>query len=91
MISHKHTAFYGSIIVAIVVASIGTYMILSSIKKEPILEENEAIACTMEVKQCSDGSYVGRQGPNCDFAVCPVFTTIISTTSSNQDSLPRPY
>jgi translocator protein len=29
------------------------------------------IACTMEAKLCSDGSYVGRIGPNCEFAPCP--------------------
>ncbi len=28
-------------------------------------------ACTMEAKQCPDGSYVGRSGPNCEFAPCP--------------------
>lgn len=27
--------------------------------------------CAMDVKQCSDGSYVGRTGPDCQF-VCPV-------------------
>jgi hypothetical protein len=25
----------------------------------------------MEAKQCPDGSYVGRQGPRCEFAQCP--------------------
>jgi len=29
-------------------------------------------ACTMEAKICSDGSSVGRSGPNCEFAECPV-------------------
>jgi hypothetical protein len=29
------------------------------------------IACTMEAKLCSDGSSVGRTGPNCEFAPCP--------------------
>ncbi len=29
------------------------------------------IACTMEAKLCPDGSYVGRGGPNCEFAPCP--------------------
>jgi membrane-bound inhibitor of C-type lysozyme len=29
------------------------------------------VACTMEAKQCPDGSYVGRVGPNCEFASCP--------------------
>jgi len=28
-------------------------------------------ACTLEAKQCPDGSYVGRSGPNCEFAACP--------------------
>ncbi|MEZ4200665.1 MAG: hypothetical protein R3B69_03745 [Candidatus Paceibacterota bacterium] len=30
-----------------------------------------AVACTEEAKQCSDGSFVGRTGPNCEFAACP--------------------
>ena len=29
------------------------------------------IACTQEAIQCGDGSYVGRTGPNCEFAACP--------------------
>lgn len=29
------------------------------------------VACTQEAKQCPDGSYVGRTGPNCEFAACP--------------------
>lgn len=32
------------------------------------------IACTMEAKQCPDGSYVGRTGPKCEFAECPAIT-----------------
>ncbi len=32
----------------------------------------EPVACTMEAKLCPDGSYVGRQGPKCEFAPCPV-------------------
>ena len=28
-------------------------------------------ACTEEAKICSDGSAVGREGPNCEFAKCP--------------------
>lgn len=30
----------------------------------------EGVACTMDAMQCSDGSWVGRTGPNCEF-VCP--------------------
>lgn len=29
------------------------------------------VVCTMETQQCSDGSFVGRTGPNCEFAPCP--------------------
>lgn len=31
---------------------------------------NSPVACTMDARQCPDGSYVGRTGPNCEF-VCP--------------------
>ena len=42
----------------------------------PILNPNynpikKPVACTQEAKQCSDGSYVSRTGPNCEFAKCP--------------------
>lgn len=31
----------------------------------------EPIACTLEAKECPDGSYVGRTLPECTFAPCP--------------------
>lgn len=34
-------------------------------------KENREIACTLEAKICPDGTAVGRQGPNCEFATCP--------------------
>ncbi|MFA5155159.1 MAG: hypothetical protein WC453_01890 [Patescibacteria group bacterium] len=30
------------------------------------------VACTLEAKICPDGSAVGRTGPNCEFAPCPI-------------------
>jgi hypothetical protein len=30
------------------------------------------VTCTRETKRCPDGSYVGQQGPKCEFAVCPI-------------------
>lgn len=33
-------------------------------------EPSDPVACTMDAKQCPDGSYVGRSGQNCEF-VCP--------------------
>lgn len=32
----------------------------------------QAVACTMEAKICPDGSAVGRVGPQCEFAPCPM-------------------
>ncbi|MCX6701900.1 MAG: hypothetical protein NTX96_01765 [Candidatus Zambryskibacteria bacterium] len=31
--------------------------------------------CAQDAKQCSDGSYVARIGPNCEFAKCPNLTS----------------
>jgi hypothetical protein len=33
--------------------------------------QNGQVACTQEAMLCPDGSYVGRTGPNCEFAECP--------------------
>ncbi|MDH5532900.1 MAG: hypothetical protein OEX81_00535 [Candidatus Pacebacteria bacterium] len=30
----------------------------------------EGVACTMEARECPDGSFVGRTGPNCEFTPC---------------------
>jgi hypothetical protein len=38
-------------------------------------------ACTMEAKLCPDGSYVGRTGPNCEFAACPGATSTPNAVS----------
>lgn len=32
---------------------------------------NKGAVCTDDAKQCPDGSYVGRSGPNCEFTACP--------------------
>ncbi len=32
---------------------------------------SQPVACTMDAKQCPDGSYVGRVAPDCAFAACP--------------------
>ena len=33
--------------------------------------DNKQVVCTQDAKLCPDGSYVGRVGPNCEFAACP--------------------
>lgn len=32
---------------------------------------NGGYVCTQDAKLCPDGSYVGRTGPDCQFAACP--------------------
>jgi hypothetical protein len=34
------------------------------------LNRPQQVQCTQEAKLCPDGSYVGRTGPNCEFAPC---------------------
>ncbi len=43
---------------------------------------HEGVACTQEAKLCPDGSYVGRTGPNCEFAACPGATSTPGTTGT---------
>ena len=33
--------------------------------------QDDQVACTQEAMLCPDGSFVGRTGPNCEFAPCP--------------------
>ena len=35
------------------------------------LNKPEPISCTQDAKLCPGGSYVGRIGPDCEFALCP--------------------
>lgn len=42
--------------------------------------------CTMDAKQCSDGSYVGRTGPKCEF-ICPPTSTSAKGTVAGRITL----
>ncbi len=44
---------------------------LPTVSPTPTSDPAESAVCTMDAKVCSDGSYVGRAGPNCEFAPCP--------------------
>lgn len=32
----------------------------------------DEVVCTEDAKECSDGSYVSRSGPDCEFEQCPI-------------------
>lgn len=38
-----------------------------------VMEESPPVICTADVKECPDGTYVSRSGPNCEFADCPPY------------------
>ena len=44
--------------------------------------QTKNIGCTLEAKICSDGTAVGRTGPNCEFSACP------ASNVSNKDITP---
>ncbi len=58
------------LIVVILAAIVGGGILAYQYRWMPKKELNNII-CTMEAKLCPDGSYVGRTGPNCEFAPCP--------------------
>jgi len=41
------------------------------VPKEKVSDTKQRVVCTQEVQACSDGSFVGRAGPQCQFAPCP--------------------
>jgi hypothetical protein len=53
----------------ILVVLVGVFIV--AVKSDPPVPGSDDIACTLEARQCPDGSYVGRSGPNCEFAPCP--------------------
>lgn len=97
MTQHK-VIFTLVILLAIAIAFFGAYSLTHEAQAPGIVggNEDQQVACTMEAKMCSDGSYVGRQGPNCEFAECPIMPTSTSPGASLQieaetDSSPKPY
>ena len=77
--TNRHNGFF-NIVVLVVMA-----LVLVSVGAGVYISKNRGgeIACTQEAKQCPDGSYVGRTGPNCEFEACPES----GSTSSSQAEL----
>lgn len=70
------------IILIIAIVSLAGYLTITSKFLQPAPTPNPTpvpspiptptpVVCTQDAKQCSDGSYVSRSGPNCEFAACP--------------------
>lgn len=51
----------------------------------PTLPPQTEVFCTMDAKECPDGSYVSRTGPHCQFAPCP---GELETLPSGESTIP---
>lgn len=78
------------ILVAVAAVLGGAVFYYTKVSRRPV-----QVACTQEAKQCLDGSYVGRTGPNCEFAACPIASistpaqpTGTTTTAASTRRLP---
>lgn len=78
----KPTPKFIFILGGLIILSIGLFggYYLTKSSSKPTIK-----ACTKEAKLCSDGSFVGRTGPNCEFALCPEIT--ITQSSPTPDPI----
>jgi hypothetical protein len=70
-----------SIIIIAILIALGGYVYLQGNLPIENTKPVELVACTEEAKQCPDGSFVGRTGPNCEF-VCPEVATSTGTSTA---------
>lgn len=71
-------------VVLLAIVSVFSYFQLT--KSAPSLG---GVTCTTEVKECPDGSFVGRIGPKCEFEDCPNVAITTVPTDANQSQLGR--
>ncbi len=82
--------------VAIILVAIALLALVAYVLGMQFLGQNNNVviptpqACTEEAKICPDGSSVGRTGPNCEFAQCPVSETPTTTATPSGTPLMSP-
>lgn len=75
---NQQKGFIPIILAIIIIALLGFgayFVVTQKIAPHEVLNPTPSptpMACTQEAKQCPDDSYVGRTGPNCNFAECPI-------------------
>lgn len=76
-----------ALVVLVIMLAVAGYFLPGPSKPAPSNpSDGGAVICTMDAKQCSDGTYVGRTGPNCEF-VCSVPTTPTTTPVDQKATL----
>ncbi len=63
----KKFSVFSYLLLIILVLAAG-YFLSKSFKKNSLTQ----IACTQDIKQCEDGTFVKRVAPQCEFEACPV-------------------
>lgn len=56
-------------LVLLLVVGLGSFLYRNTVERPG---DHEQTACTLEARVCPDGSAVGRSGPACTFAPCPL-------------------
>jgi len=69
---------------------------LNSTTESPFSDERagylaQEVYCAQDVKRCSDGSYVGRIGPNCEFESCPDNPPVTQSYVEFVSVVPNPW
>ena len=78
------------LIALLFIFSVGGYFILGQTTKteSELTPTPEQVACTQEAMLCPDGeTYVSREGPNCEFAKCPVIESEDISVTPTEDEL----
>lgn len=73
---------------SLLVGALGALMLVGAGCTGSVNNGNNGVMCTMEAKMCPDGSYVGRSGPQCEFAACPPMTTSTNPMPTSTNPLP---
>lgn len=73
-------------IIILILALIGVAIYFWTRDEGEIISEGEVVYCTLDAKLCSDGSYVGRVPPSCEFEACPSSTSTSSTLEASLDA-----
>ncbi len=71
-ISFNHKAIKIILLAIGIMLTINSSVNNASDFSSPKPKSSEPVACAMDAKQCSNGTFVGRVAPSCSFAPCPL-------------------
>ncbi len=76
---------YICIVVAVIAGALGAFVVSRSPVQPNEVSAPEGVMCTMDARQCPDGTYVGRTGPRCEF-VCPALPSVPAEVQAKIDA-----